>query len=80
MTERSGKCPLCEEVLPLPLLRSHIESEQKDIRAYIFEQIRVAHPKWVQQDGTCPKCWELQEALSRRETRYKSSSDLASRN
>ncbi len=35
MTERSGKCPLCEEVLPLSLLRSHIESEQEDIRAYI---------------------------------------------
>lgn len=54
---------MCDQDLPVSLLRSHIESEQKDIRGYIMEQIKKAHPKWVEKDGACPKCWEYYRKL-----------------
>ena len=61
--EERGQCPMCEQELPVSLLGSHIESEQKDIRGYIMEQIKKAHPKWVEKDGACPKCWEYYRKL-----------------
>lgn len=63
MMEQREACPMCEQVLPLSLLRVHIESEEKDIRGYIMEQIKKAHPKWVKDDGACPKCWEYYREL-----------------
>jgi len=61
--EERGTCPLCEEVLPLSLLSQHVESEQKNIRRYVLEQIKKAHPTWVAKDGACPKCWDYYRKL-----------------
>ena len=61
--EDRKECPLCEQGVPASLLQKHIESEQKGIRHYLIEQIRGAHPGWVEENGACPKCWEYYRKL-----------------
>lgn len=61
--EERRECPLCEQDMPQSLLGKHIESEKKDIRSFVMNQIKKAHPKWVEKDGACPKCWEYYRDL-----------------
>jgi hypothetical protein len=28
----------------------------EEVRAFIVDFIRLQHPEWVRDDGTCPKC------------------------
>ncbi len=63
MSERQDTCPLCKKTMPVSLLAEHIESERREIKDYIMQQIRVSHPRWVAEDGACPKCEDLYNRL-----------------
>ena len=45
-------CPTCGEKMPMDVARimSHTEED-------IVELIKKKHPKWVEQDGVCKKCY-----------------------
>jgi hypothetical protein len=45
------RCPLCRRLVSADRLESHIRIEQA-----LIENIRKAHPDWVESDGACPEC------------------------
>jgi len=58
-----GKCPLCHRYFPVDNLRVHAKSESEELQRYTIDMIRSLHPEWVQEDGSCPKCWEYYSLL-----------------
>ena len=56
-------CPLCGAAVATDELRAHIQTDSEEIRSYVLSVIRTNHPKWVESDGSCAKCWEYYENL-----------------
>ncbi len=56
-------CPLCEVAVTADELRAHVKRDSEEIRQYVLSVIRTNHPKWVESDGSCEKCWEYYENL-----------------
>lgn len=46
-------CPICNAELPREL-----ENIIEHTDAHIVDVIKKSHPKWVEKDGTCRKCYE----------------------
>ena len=51
-------CSICGATVRPEDAEVHILAED-----WVIEQIRSAHPQWVESDGACPKCLELYRNL-----------------
>jgi DNA-binding response OmpR family regulator len=64
-SQRMLTCPLCQEPFRLEDLPGHIHLEQTSIRDYTIEMIKTLNPKWVEEDGSCARCWKFYADLGR---------------
>ena len=54
------RCPICERHVDDQIIPFH-----KNVERQILESIRERHPRWVEPDGSCPKCIDFYKALIR---------------
>ena len=47
------RCPLCGEIIPRELLAITAHGQE-----HILDEIKKKHPKWVEKDGLCKKCYD----------------------
>ena len=57
-SRQDGRCPVCGQMIDQRELAAHVLEDNESIRSYILSAIRLANPKWIASDGTCPKCWD----------------------
>jgi uncharacterized protein (DUF2225 family) len=65
MITPKSECPLCKRRFDREALHSHITVERKEIQDYTIRVIKAMNPKWVSEDGSCPRCWKFYRALGR---------------
>lgn len=51
-------CPVCEREVDDAIIPFH-----KNVEGQILEYIRRTHPRWVEPDGSIPKCVDYYKAL-----------------
>jgi CheY-like chemotaxis protein len=56
-------CPLCRESFSPEDLPAHIHEEQTSIRDYTIGMIKTLRPEWVEEDGSCARCWKFYAGL-----------------